>query len=72
LVNVSQIGAGIVAKEELPSGEEVELTLTAPSQNKPLRLYATVIRSLLEEGQGWRVGLRFRRHLTYAELQSLM
>lgn len=71
VIDVSQIGACIVSKVELPAGEEVELALTAPGQNKPLRLHATVARSLAKTDQGWPTGLRFRRHLTYAELQSL-
>lgn len=72
LVDVSQIGACIVMKAELSPGEEVELALTGPGQNRPLKVNATVARTLDKSDLGWPTGLRFRRYLTYPELQSLM
>jgi hypothetical protein len=69
--DLSQVGACIAAKQELPPGEEVELTLTAPGQGKPIKLHATVVRSDADPAAGWLLGCRFRRPLTYGELQNL-
>ena len=71
LTDVSQVGVGMVMDTELPVGAEVELVLTWPGQNRPLELHATVARSLAKTNRGWPTGLRFRRYLTYAELQAL-
>jgi hypothetical protein len=69
--DLSQVGVRLVLRQELPAGTEVELSLLAPGQSKPIRILGDVVRSESLEGVGFNTGIRFRKVLSYADLQHL-
>jgi hypothetical protein len=70
-VDISEAGIGLVVKESLEPGQEVELLFDAPGFGRPLKRAAQVVWSAAAEGGGWRIGLRFDKALSYHELQRL-
>jgi hypothetical protein len=70
LLDVSEAGACLVVKGELPVGQEVEVHFEGPAQRRPAKAPAVVIWAVAAD-RGWCVGLRFERRLPYADLHPL-
>ena len=68
LLDVSEAGACLVVKAELPVGQEVEVHFEGPAQRRPVKAAAVVIWAVAAADRGWCVGLRFERRLPYADL----
>jgi hypothetical protein len=71
LLDLSQFGAQITTKSEMTVGQEVEITLVAPAFQKPLKMLANVMRAEGMKDEGYKMGLRFQKPITYAELRLL-
>ncbi len=72
LLDLSEGGAGLVLREPLPEGEEVELTLEPVGSGRTVRLLAEVVWCEPAEGDRHRAGVRFRAPLGHAELFDLV
>jgi hypothetical protein len=70
-LDLCEAGARLELRAALARGQEVELTLESAACSRPLRLRAEVAWSLAASGGRHFAGLRFRRPLSYAELQAL-
>jgi hypothetical protein len=72
-VEVSDDGIQLRVKTELKRGDEVELGLTGIGRSKPMIMMADVRWCQpQEEDEGFLVGVKFRRRLSYADLALLV
>jgi hypothetical protein len=71
LLELSQGGACLLAREGLSPGQEVELEFTGVCQNRPLRVAGCVARSEPAKDGTFKVGVRFDHNLSYAQLLNL-
>ena len=70
IVDISDCGACLVVSAEFKKGEEAELILVGVGRSKPLKVMGE-IRSCVPDGEDtFRVGLRFRKRVAYAELDN--
>jgi hypothetical protein len=71
VLDLSEEGARLLLKAELPPRQEVELDLTAPGVSRPWVTMADVVRCVPVGDGTFEVGLRLRRRLSYADLSHL-
>jgi len=71
LWDLSQIGVRIVARDELSSGQDVELALEGPTHRRPVKLDGVVIWSQSMEAERYFIGVRLRKPLPYLDLTML-
>ena len=71
LLDLSQLGAKIIAKTEVDVGSEVEVILVAPAFQKPIRILAIVMRASDLKDGGCQIGVRFHHPISYADLRLL-
>jgi hypothetical protein len=71
LLDLSQLGAKLTTKDELAAGTAVEISLLSAGLTKPIKVPAEVVRSEALKNDTWRLGVRFTKALTYAELRQL-
>ncbi len=69
ILDLSETGARLTVSVSLARGEEVELQLTGPGFQKPVRRSGKVVWSVLLEAQNYAIGVTFDKALTYAEMQ---
>lgn len=69
LLQLSRSGALLLAKEGLAAGQAVELELDGLGRPRPLAVPGVVARAEPAEGGAVRLGVRFDRHLSYADFQ---
>ena len=70
-LDVSQTGARLTALVPLARGQEVELQLTGPGLQKPVRRSGKVAWSVLLEDHCYAIGVAFDKPLAYADLQRI-
>jgi hypothetical protein len=71
LLDVSESGARLLAREELKPGREVEVGLLGVGHLRPVVRAANVVWCVAAAGGGFCVGVRFQKALPYADLQDL-
>jgi hypothetical protein len=71
LFDASEEGLTLILKVPLAAKDEVEIVLSPPGYNKPLKRFADVVWSAPREGGGHWMGCKLRKRLSYAEFQSL-
>jgi hypothetical protein len=69
--DVSETGARLTVKVDLPIGHEVELSLCGLGHRRPVKSVARVIWSLPTSPGIFLIGVRFDRPLRYLDLQEL-
>jgi hypothetical protein len=70
VLDLSETGIRLVLKTPLEKKQEIEVSLTKPGSGRPFKVAADVMWSQ-PTAEGYRIGARFRRRLSYAELQEL-
>ena len=71
LLDVAECGVRLVVKQEILKGQEVELTLQGMGHPRPLKLNAEVVWCVPTAEKTYCIGARFRKNLSYADLQQL-
>src|SRR5262245_50209362 len=71
VLDLSQLGAKITTKAELPVGAEVEISLLAAAFQRPVKVMANVVRSETLKDGSFRVGVRFQKPVSYADIRLL-
>src|SRR5262245_46721795 len=71
VLDLSQLGAKITTKVELPTGEEVEICLVAAAHQRPIKVMAHVVRTESLKNGSYRLGVRFNTPVSYADLRLL-
>jgi hypothetical protein len=70
--DLSEAGTRFAVKAALPASQSIEITFSEPSLGRPIKRFATVVRSWAhDDGTSWVVAT-FDRRLDYAELQRLV
>ena len=70
VVDVSDSGMCLVVRVALAKGEEAEVVLAGVGRQKPLKVACEVRWCVPEGATAFRAGLRFRKRIPYAELDS--
>lgn len=74
ILNLTEDGIGFRANEELGRGEEIEVTLTKPGQNRTLKIIADVCWCGEVPSDGlsevFVVGAKLRKRIAYADLTT--
>ena len=70
IVDVSDSGLCLVVSAALAKGEEAEVVLAGVGRQKPLKAACEVRWCVPEGDAAFRAGLRFRKRIPYAELDS--
>ena len=70
VVDISECGACLLVKVELKHGEDAEVILAGVGRSKPLKVTCEVRSCVPEAEDVFRVGLRFRKRVAYAELDN--
>jgi PilZ domain len=71
VLDLSEDGAQLIVKEPLAVGQEVEVSLSGPFHNRPVKVEARVVWAEAAAGEDYRAGVRFDKRLPYADLQNL-
>jgi hypothetical protein len=71
LLDVSDAGARLTVRTPLLPGQEVEVELCGIGRGRPVKILAEVMWCVASTATEFQVGLRFRRYLTYQDLQEL-
>jgi hypothetical protein len=72
LLELSEGGACLLVTKSLAVGDEVELSLEAVGGGPPVKALAEVVWSAPEDRDRHRLGVRFRRPLSYSALSDLV
>jgi len=70
VVDISDTGMCVVVKAALTKGEDAEVILAGVGRQKPLKLACEVRWCVPDGAAGFRAGLRFRKRIPYAEMDS--
>ena len=71
VLDVSETGASIVAKESFKVGEEMEVNMEGIVHRRPLKRMATVVWCMPTTEDRFVVGVKFQGTLRYADLNDL-
>ncbi len=71
LLDLSESGARLRAREELGKGQEVTLALDSPRQSRPVEVVGTVLWCVPAEDASWVVGVTLAKPLPYQVLSLL-
>lgn len=71
VLDLSETGARLLLKEGLPVGQEVSITLETPASGLRLLRLANIIWSIRTADGAIAVGVRFQKHVRFAELDHL-
>ncbi len=71
LIDVSENGARLTVKEAVDEGRVVELRMFAKGENRPVVVLGKVIRCEPMEEGGFSLGVKFDRHIQFADLRRL-
>ncbi len=70
IVDISECGACLKVKVELKHAEDAEVVLVGVGRSKPLKVMCEVRSCIPDDAGAFRVGLRFRKRIPYAELDN--
>jgi PilZ domain len=68
LLDVSESGARLVVREELPAQQEVSISLEGPNHRRPVVRQGKVVWSVPAAESGHCVGVNFEKYLDYKDL----
>jgi hypothetical protein len=71
LLDISEVGVGIIVKVPLKVGEEVEIVISDHGQSKPFKQVAKVCRCQALDDGTHAVGLIFDKSIPYADIYQL-
>jgi hypothetical protein len=71
LIDVSEQGARLVVKEAIDNGRIVELRMYGKGDNRPVIVLGKVVRCEPTADGSFSLGVRFDRHIPYADLRRL-
>jgi hypothetical protein len=69
-LDVSEVGAHLIVKEELKLGQDVEVTLES-AVTMPIKRVGKVVRCEIKKDGSYSIGIRFDRFLPYSAWQSM-
>lgn len=75
ITNLTEDGIGFRCRDELARGEEVEIILTKPGQNRTLKMIADIcwcseLTAVGNADPTYMVGARLRKRIAYADLTT--
>jgi hypothetical protein len=71
VLDLSEGGIRLLLREDLPRGQEFELTLESAAANHPVKVLGRVVWSVATADGQFCVGACFQKPLSYASLQAL-
>ncbi|WP_020468632.1 PilZ domain-containing protein [Zavarzinella formosa] len=70
IIDISDSGMCLLVKTELRRGEEAEVEMIGVGRSKPIKILCEVRWIVFEDDERFRVGLRFRKRIPYADLND--